>query len=263
MLLLVVLCRLKSPRRSYFTLVKSLTVADMLLPFCFFMFILFGRPDLVTVETYVINIITRFNTYFASVILFHLMCLAAEHFVAIMKPLRYEEWCRRRYIVCRLVLGWTFPFLLIILEETVLINFIPDSSILAGLIVVCFLIMLVVYIIIFCEIQKQQRFTNSQNNHAQKNYRSLVTTILIVATFFLCWMPHVVTMICFVLDVEKSVMQVLFEVSNISCVNSICDAFIYSIRLTEVKKVWRRTFCCVGPCSHSSDNQRMTNEITG
>ena len=257
-LLLVVLCRLKSPRRSYFALVKSLTVADMLLPLVFYLLSLcvehcriWGIP--------VLNVLSKLNLvnrYSSCVILIHLICLAAEHYVAIMKPLRYEEWCRCRYVICRLVLCWTLPFF-VILEETTKHD--KQIFILPGLIVLSFLIMLVVYILIFREVRRQQRFENSQNHHARKNYRALMTTILNVVTFFLCWMPAAAIEIWSVIDVDifKNLYMLLFSQAgvNIICVNSICDALIYSIRLTEVQKLWRKTFCCIGPCSRSSDNE--------
>ena len=257
MLLLVVLCQLKSPRRSYFILVKSLTVADLLLPLCFFMFDLIFQSDLIILQADMIDIMLMVNRYLVCVIFIHLICLAAEHFVAIMKPLCYEEWCHCHYIICRLVLIWTFPFLFIILQKTLTIGI--YLFILPGLIVLCFLIMLVMYIFIFFEVRKQQRFENSQNNHAEKNYRALVITILIVATFFFCWVPSAVILVLKAVGVDKfknPYIFFFFEIGyNINCVNSIFDALIYSIRLTEVKTLWRKTFCCVGPCSRSSDNQ--------
>ena len=256
-LLLVVLCRLKSQRRSYFTLVKSLTVADLLLPLLFYMFSLYLNSDQIMGQRDVIDIMVMVHRYSSCVILIHLMCLAAEHFVAIMKPLRYEEWCRCRYIICRLVLSWALPFLFIILRKICTND--KHFIFLPGLIIMCFLTMLVVYILILFEVRKQQRFENSQSNHAQKNYRALVTTILNVATFFLCWMPVAVIQIWSVIGVdifENPYIVIFFETgSNLICVNSICDALIYSIRLTEVKKLWRETFCCTGPCSHSSESQ--------
>ena len=256
-LLLIVLCRLKSPRRSYFTLVRSLTVADLLLPFLLFMFALYYQNDIINSRGDVVDIMIMVNRYSCRVILIHLICLAAEHFVAIIKPLCYDEWCRCRYIICRLVFSWTFPLLFTLLEETVTND--KVMLILPGLIVLSFLIMLVVYILIFCEVRKQQRFENSQNSHARKNYRALVTTILNVVTFFLCWMPVTLTEILSALDTDilgnPYIFFFFYTGVNFICANSICDALIYSIRLTEVQKFWRKTFCCVGPCAHSPDNQ--------
>ena len=250
-LLLVVLCRLKSPRRSYFSLVKSLTVADLLLPFLFFMFTMYYRTDQ-KIGIHVMQMINRYLTY---VTLFHLISLSAEHFVAIMKPLHYEEWCHCRYIICRLVLCWSFPLLFIVLDETA----IQDQPLIPGLIILCFLIMLVVYILIFCEVRKQQSFENSQNHHAQKNYRALMTTILNVVTFFLCWMPATVLEIWSAINMDTLenpyILVFLHIAANIICFNSICDALIYSIRLTEVQKMWRKTFCCIGSCSNIADDQ--------
>ena len=90
-----------------------------------------------------------------------------------------------------------------------------------------------IYILIFCEIRKQQRLENSQSNHARKNYRVLVTTILNVATFFLCWMPVAVIQIWSVIGVdifENPYILIFIEIGyNLIYVNSICDALIYSI----------------------------------
>ena len=194
--------------------------------------------------------------YLICVILTHLICLTAEHYVAIKKPLHYEEWCRCRYIVCRLVLSWTFPFLSIVLNK---LEYNYGKFLIDGLIVLCFLLMLVVYILIFCEIRKQQRFENSQNIHTHKNNQALVTTIFIMVTFILCWIPQPLIQMWHAIDADMFenpyVYFICHIIADMMFFNSICDALIYSIRLTEVKKLWRKTFCCVGPCSHSSNNQ--------
>ena len=85
-LLLVVLCRLKSPRRSCLTLIKRLTVADLLLPFLFLFFSLCLEhcPILNNISMYATKKLLMMNRYSTFVILIHLNCLAVEHFVAIM-----------------------------------------------------------------------------------------------------------------------------------------------------------------------------------
>ena len=260
-LLLVVLCRLKTPRRSYFSLVRSLTVADTLMPLTRFIVILHFQyfPSTDVVMDFIASIV---QTYSICVTVLHLICLAAEHYVAIMKPLCYEEWCRRRYTICRLVLSWTSPLLIAITERTVIMSekYII-IIIISGLIAMCFLMMLVVYILIVHEVFRQQRLENSQNRHARKNYRALITTILNLVTFFLCWMPFVVREVWWFLIYEDSsdwsVTFTLFtEIArNIMGVNSLCDALIYSIRLTEVQKMWRRTFCCICRCFNGSHDK--------
>ena len=254
-LLLVVLCRLKTIRRSYFSLVKSLTVADLLLPFTLLMYILYLQYIFLDNFAETFFMISVVNTYSMCVIVLHLICLAAEHYVAVIKPLRYEAWCRCRYVVCRIILCWTSPLLIATIEITDNISEMYIVLIKSGLTVLCFLIMLIVYILILREVRTQQRLENSQNRHARKNYRALITTILNLVTFFLCWMPFVVGDVYWFLYDEYGYGSVLYESSsftffeeiarNILCVNSVCDALIYSIRLTEVRKVWRRTFCCI------------------
>ena len=262
-LLLVVLCRLKTPRRSYFSLVRSLTVADMLMQFTCFIVILHFQYISSTDAMHVIVSIVQ--TYSICVIVLHLICLAAEHYVAIIKPLHYKEWCHRCYIICRLAFSWTFPLLMAITEITVIMSEKYIIIITSGLIAMCFLMILVVYILIIHEVFRQQRLENSQNCHARKNYRALITTILNLVTFFLCWMPFVVREVWLCLIYEHSsdysvTFSLFMEIArNIMGVNSLCDALIYSTRLTEVQKMWRRTFCCIRWCFYDSYNQQMTN----
>ena len=244
MLLFVVLCKMGTFRKSYFALVKSLTVADFFLPFM-----------VPTIYAMVNNIL---YDYMMFVILFHLIALLLEMFVAIVKPLHYINWTRRRYIASRLATIWILPvpvvYLLSLLPESQIQQFgnhlielkNQQDIIMIPLITLCFVAMVAVYIYIYSQVRKQQRFNQVQNQQAKANHRALVATILNVGSFFLCWFPIVVVEIlyqyCKPLDERVMMLKDVIQVTVM--INSVCDPIIYAIRLKEVRKQWRKIFCC-------------------
>ena len=244
MLLLIVLSKLKTNRKSYFVLVKSLAVADCFLPLV--------TPTMAWIPG------DTFYDYILFVILFHLIALLMEMFVAIVKPLHYINWSRRRYIVCRLITIWIVPGVVVLL-----LLFIPEGLIeLPGydvsisksqkhiirvpLIILCFVFMILAYRYIYCQVRKQQRLDQVQNQQAKSNHRVLVVTIFNMGSFFLCWFPMVVIEILYQYHTRYDNRLVLLKGVGplIVLINCVCDPVIYAIRLREVNKMWRKTFCC-------------------
>ena len=278
-MLLIVLCKLKTKRTSYFALVKSLTVNDVLLPlFNLTIIVLYDRHFKHTIVLEAVEKMKQFSVY---AILNHLIMLASEHFVAIIKPLHYQNWCRHRYIIARLLLIWITPFLLVVAGQFIQFSrsyktymhfafkktksgrFLPYVTDTTGhnwsladtfhalLAFLCLLVMSVVYSCIYCIIHKQQRRERAQNQHSQKNYRALVTTILNLASFLVSWMPFASYEISLLISPPRTTTSYKFGLrmkmmlSYVVCLNSLCDPLIYAIRLTGVRQVWRRTFCHV------------------
>ena len=113
-LLLIVLSEIKNQRKSYFALVISLIFADLGLPLftslCFVGSVVLGSYPWDYYLSYLNSVSYEYLLY---VILLNLIALAAEHYVAIIKPLHYVNWVRCRYIVCRLCAIWIIAGLLV------------------------------------------------------------------------------------------------------------------------------------------------------
>ena len=249
-LLLVILHRIKSTRKSYFALIKSLTVADLLFSSIGIAAILF------------LSVFDLFD-YFLLVILVHLILLVMEHYVAIIKPLHYYNWAKCRYISLRLVLGWITPILLLIPTRFLPVKMFKvtgwyegevgigmEEMIRVPLIFTCFIGMLIVNTYMYIAVRKQQRLDDVQNQHAKHNHKALVITILNVASFFIFWFPVAITEMYALLRDPVDLDEYNFNRSlkeltpYLVIMNSVCDPLIYAIRLQEVQKMWRQTFCC-------------------
>ena len=256
-LLLIALHRIKTTRKSYFTLVKSLIVADLLLPFSFVVTIM--TMELVLYE------------YLLFVILLHLMLLVMEHYVAIMRPLYYISWTRCRFIICRLVMGWTVPVILVVISRSL-----PDKSLtlraqyVVGteliktkdifripFILICFISIVVVNIYMYKAVRRQERLHSYSSQQSTHNSKALVLTIFNAGSFFICWFPVVIVEIWFQVNSSGS-HNLLYEVYEIPeyrdikyfmqfilLLNSICDPLIYAIRLCVVRRMWQKLFCCL------------------
>ena len=243
-LLLVVLSKLRTNRKSYFVLVKSLAVADCLLPFM--------------IPTIALIMDDILYDYMLFVILFHLLALLLEMFVAIVKPLHYINWSQWRYIICRLVTLWIVPvaivLLLCLIPEGLIelpgtyVSFSKNQQdiIRIPLITLCFVTMILAYMYIYSQVRKQQRLNQVQNQQAKTNHRALVVTILNVGSFFICWFPMVVFEILYQYHpwYNNRLMLLKDVAPMIVLINCVCDPIIYAIRLKEVNKMWRKTFCC-------------------
>ena len=264
-LLLMVLCKIRIQRKSYFSLVKSLTVADLGLSLSLMIDKLFFSTF------YVLQWICR--DYFLYVMLLNLSFLAAEHYVAIIKPLHYTSWIHCRFITIRLLITWIVPILMVYIghiipvsnvfitydwklavdsEEHILEIQLPmKDAFRIPFVILVLILMTIVYVYIYIEVRKQQRLDVEQNQNARRNNRALVTTVFNLLSFFLCWLPPVVVEVIFQIykPSESDDFWQFYELTknmipSIVYLNSIFDPMIYALRLTDVWKKWSRMFCC-------------------
>ena len=250
-LLLMILHRIKTSRKSYFALIKSLIIADLLLPSSI-------------IVSFVTDLLYLYE-YLLFVILLHLILLVMEHYVAIIRPLHYSTWIRGRYIVCRLATVWIIPVILVVistyLPEKQLVLKISDWTIYTRMetkdifrlpfILGCFIGIVVVNIYMYKAVRRQQRLHDFQNHQATHNNKVLVITILNVGSFFVCWFPVVIAEIIFQIkgptgyDTYYNNKDIKHLAECVVLLNSVCDPLIYAIRLAEVRKMWQKLFCCL------------------
>ena len=265
-LLLIALHRINTTRKSYFALIKSLILSDLLLPLSFIIIVVTG--DFALYE------------YLLYAILVHLMLLVMEHYVAIIRPLHYVRWTRRRYIICRLVMGWIVPIVLVVISRclpdkpiTLRTKYFVETELIKTkdifripFILGCFIGIVVVNIYMYKAVREQQRFHSFPNQHSEHNNKVLVVTILNVGTFFLCWFPVVVAEIWFHADGSVSYKtfydfkDLKLFIQFVPLLNSICDPLIYAIRLRVVRKMWQKLFCCL--CKKSLSQRVKARQIS-
>ena len=261
------LCKLRTKRKSYFYLVKSLAVADMLVSLLYLMdvvdnqFLHLQGFRQTFVDSHVPVATMWFNTaqmYAGAAVLFHLIMLAIEHTSAIFRPLQYNHWSQQRYINFRLLLIWTLPsFVILVPVGDILKLYVACSYtmiIFIALIGSSCLIMSLVYTALFLKVIGQR---NTKGQRKIKNKKGLFTTVFIFSSFFVCWMPYMVCWSMTWLEVMAEYIRILtYTTSNFTCLNSVCDPLIYTWRLATVRKTLRRIFCC------SFKSKSLRDELT-
>ena len=240
------LSRLETKQKSYFTLIKSLTVADLVQSHWCSLCSIYVSQRTLCKSHYC-------WFYWSTTVVCHMRCPLFFDYVGsgtlspIMRPLYYVNWCRRRNNVWRLTIIWALPLVEVVLAVMGYIQiFISKWHITPFLVMmyVCLLVICIVYVVIYNEVRKQKRRVSGLNREEKFRHKALSTTVFILLTFFVCWAP---CMICWVISetvfVSYEVGLVLgYTTSNLTCLNCICDPLIYSLRLSKVRKIWRRSF---------------------
>ena len=125
---------------------------------------------------------------------------------------------------------------------------------------VCFVMMICLYVRIYLHIRRHSapgECTHDviQRLNERRSRRALVTTLLILGSFVVCWLPTCafqVTMLLLVaggLRLTPHLRLVLLSADkllyNLLLLNSICDVVIYTLRCKEVRLGYRRLCCCL------------------
>ena len=109
--------------------------------------------------------------------------------------------------------------------------------------IVCVVLLLFMYCRICCEIRRYSRRSYTMTRHTVKQRRSTITTLSIVISFLVCWMPCSMNFLVIYLDDsmqwEYSVVyrntMFIFQL-----INTIIDPILYAYRLLEVRKCYKQ-----------------------
>ena len=119
---------------------------------------------------------------------------------------------------------------------------------------ICFILMMFLYCCIYCGARNLQRRTERRTGIQRNTRKTLVTTILIVLTFFFAWGPVIVIPAIFddtghvYRPAERAIHSSLYI---LQVLNATLDALIYAIRLEEIRKrytlvIWKLKCGCFG-----------------
>ena len=252
------LSRLETKQKSYFTLIKSLTVADLVQSHWCSLCSIYVSQRTLCKSHYC-------WFYWSTTVVCHMRCPLFFDYVGsgtlspIMRPLYYVNWCRRRNNVWRLTIIWALPLVEVVLAVMGYIQiFISKWHITPFLVMmyVCLLVVCVVYLLIYRKVRKQQRQEDRLNREDKFRYKTLSTTVMIL--LILLFFGHLVWY-AGSLSVNYKVLVILrYPNSSMTCLNCICDPLIYSLRLSNVQKIWRRSFqCCF---KEGSMHSEVTNQ---
>jgi hypothetical protein len=116
--------------------------------------------------------------------------------------------------------------------------------------IICMIVMIYIYIKIYITVRKHQQ---SEFRQLKKNKKAIITTLLLLGSFIVCWLPTCITEITLVIMVRTNYKYVQSMAStftifndhlvNLLLLNAVCDPLIYSIRLTQVWRGYKMMFC--------------------
>ena len=206
--------------------------------------------------------------------LLNLVGLALDHYFAILKPLNYPTLMCRKHANIMIIVFWIVSFLCGFSDfiipsqmfsycssepknycEVVWCTMYTEEYIVFGMAFVSILLMFILYATIFIQIRRYQSFQQQYRQNMKRNRRGLVTTIVIVFTFMVTWLPYCLFEVSVVIISKRYPEKIMEYLSltktydsylyNILLLNSLFDPIIYAMRMGEVQKGYRNIFA---PC---------------
>lgn len=210
----------------------------------------------------------------------HFMVLAINHFMGITKPLHYASRMTRATAYLCIAIMWILPGIIFV----GIFALVPDESyrspkgkceidefahrfwfrgFVSGLFFTPLIVMSVVYFLVFLEIGKhQKRLSNldatnvkatkserDEKRRMQSNTRALITTLIILLTYLIGWLPAVVNYVTVCKDctVPLSIslcilLPVNIIVNLLILLKFLVDPIIYTARIQEIRTVMKY-FC--------------------
>ncbi|XP_054720435.1 melanocortin receptor 5-like [Uloborus diversus] len=221
----------------------------------------------------------------------HLLALAVNHYIGILRPLHYAHMVTRRTAMVAIVATWFFPLVFFLIyfssvpndgfqsENCSSYNFLlysPFRVTTSLMFFVPLLLMSVMYGHMFVVVRQHQKglLQCPSSRQLHKNVKAIITTLLILGTYVLGWMPAVLFFILTCLDCLVPFTQISLWVrvpvgifiNSMIVAKSFVDPIIYVVRMPEIKmalkSIWN-TKCGYQPedstPSHSrTDTKRLT-----
>ena len=222
---------------------------------------------------------------FAHIIsLFNLCGLAFDNYSSLVKPLQYAATTFNNKATCIILLFWIIAFILgfskfllpialpsyckkkteIEFCERIYCSQFDSEYVVFVLTFLCLFGMLGIYIVIFIKLQRPV-LNHKMYRQQRRNRRGVLTTILILVTFMICWLPYCIFEIAMTLRIRSSsdlsfmindfrvIRTVDFYLYDLLLLNSIFDPLIYAKRLTEVRTGYRFLRKFLLQCSQNKD----------
>ena len=272
-------------------LVISLCVSDILTSIGVIIYICLEhniggtQPMGLTKNNMCLSVAIRCFRMFTHIIsLFNLCGLALDNYSSLVKPLQYPANPIKNKATCIISLFWIIAFTLgfskfllpvalpsycqrkmeIEFCERVYCSQYDSEYIVFVLTFVTLFGMLGIYILIFIRLQRPI-LNHEMYRNRRRNRRGVVTTILIVVTFMICWLPYCIFEIVMTLRIRYSndlsfmienfrmIQTADFYLYDLLLLNSILDPLIYAKRLTEVRTGYRFLRKFLLECSQNNE----------
>ncbi|XP_064612979.1 melanocortin receptor 5-like [Liolophura sinensis] len=261
-------------------LAASLTMADVVVAFSVLLHTVlrtFSRPTylassipedrLVSSCTLVFNFALNVSGHL--VCLFNLVAMGLDHYIAVCKPLRYASIVTNRrtgYLIlfCWLLASFggysmffsglstydkALPFFNYC--DAVMHNDYHSEYLVFAVASVSIFVLLFTYVSVFCEVQRIKK-RGVYNDRDKNNWKTFWTTLLILCTFILCWMPSCLFQVTLVILVKRDPNTVRLYFPRLIrtgqylyCLmlcNCLADPIIYAIRVRDVQMGYRMMY---------------------
>ncbi len=248
--------------------------------------------------------IKAMNTTSLNISLLNLMGMAIDHFLAILKPLHYPFLMNKQRASIMILVFWAVAILCGFSDwmsvyplyhhhlgkynycELVYENPYQEEYLMFAIVIICLLVMSCTYVRMFIAIKQRHQNMGPIRQELQRNKKTLFTTLLILGTFILCWLPLCLyqLILIFLVKFNSPLMHSLDLVLlgkvdkylyDLLLLNAILDPIIYAIRMREVQFGYRKLFSiCYKPFSkkrrysmdvtHTTvvDNERKPNRMS-
>lgn len=205
------------------------------------------------------------------VAVFHLLALAINHYIGILRPLHYAATVTRGTVAWAISAMWALPLLFFLAYFSLVPDYgfrsaycsnydfllrIPFRMTVSMLFFVPLILMSVMYVHMFVVVKRHQRgvLQLPSGRQLHKSVKAIITTLLILGTYVMGWMPAVLFYVLTCLDCPVPVTQinlwvrvyVAIFINSMIVVKSFLDPVIYVVRMPEIKGAMRaiyRTRC--------------------
>ncbi|GIY56988.1 g_PROTEIN_RECEP_F1_2 domain-containing protein [Caerostris darwini] len=221
----------------------------------------------------------------------HLLALAINHYIGILRPLHYAHIVTRETTVVGIVIMWIFPVVFFLVyfssipndgfqaERCTSYNFLLYSPFRVTTSVMFFfplVLMTLMYSHMFVVVRQHQKglLHCPSTRQLHKNVKAIITTLLILGTYILGWMPAVLFFVLTCLDCSVPFTTIPLNlrvpvgifINSMIVAKSFVDPVIYVVRMPEIKcalkAIWITRCGHLGEYSTPSHSRTDTKRLT-
>ncbi|XP_069111313.1 melanocortin receptor 5-like [Argopecten irradians] len=260
-------------------LIISLALSDILITISVFVHVLnkvfnsakippLMQPNQRLMSSCMFALINGLNTMAHLISLLNLLAMAIDHYVAVLQPLYYNVILSRVKGNVIIAFLWSLAFVggfcnfltglgsskartrYLNYCEVIMYNDFHGEYLIMITTFICLVSIVFIYLRIYCEVKAiNNRLTQLQKDSFH-NKKSQITTLLIIGTFIVCWLPTCIFQIVMVIQIQvnrqmvKNLFVTLLRANKylyaLLLLNCVCDPIIYAVRLREVQMGYYR-----------------------